>query len=58
MEDAYPKELLDHSPNSFKTGSVFDMLKHDPAFQAMKVPIQSLMLIRDKLLTALLAFMH
>ncbi len=57
-ENAYAEELLDHLPNSFKVGSVFDVLKYGPTLQAVKVLIQSLMLIRGKLLTALLAFMH
>src|SRR5262245_46902434 len=58
MEDAYPKELLDHLHNNIKAGSVFDMLKHNQAFQAVEVPIQGLMLLRNKLLTAILALIN
>src|SRR5215510_4499108 len=57
-EDAYAKVLLDHFLNSFKVGSVFDMLKHGPTLQAMKVLIQSLIFLGNEFLTALLALIN
>src|SRR5262245_9111187 len=58
MEDAYAEELLDHLHNRIKAGSVFDMLTYHPALKALKVPIQSLMPLGNKLLAALLALMN
>jgi hypothetical protein len=56
--DVYAKKLLEHPPNNFKAGSVFDMLRYGPTLQAMKALIQSLVLLRDKLLAAVPALMN
>ena len=57
-KDAYAEQFPDYFPNGFKADSVFNMLKYDPALQAMKVLIQSFVLLRDKFPTAFLALVH
>src|SRR5690242_14563173 len=54
-DHVYTEKLLHHFGERFQADTVGDVLKHDPAFQAMEVLVQALMVVRHKLGTALQA---
>ena len=56
-DNVYTEKLLRHFGERFHADAVGDVLKHDPALQAMEVLVQALMVVRHKLGTALQALM-
>src|SRR5215510_6352976 len=52
-DHVYTEKLLHHFGERFQADAVGDVLQHDPAFQAMEVLVQALMVVRYKLGTAL-----
>ena len=57
-ENTYPKKFIKHLWKCFETNPISDMLKNGPTLESMKMLIQSLMLIRNKLFTTYKTLMH